>query len=267
MLHQPIGSDMSALILERVMRHDRAVVVVGLLLVLVLSWAYLLAGAGTLQDMGDMLMPMSAGPWTLRQAIIMLVMWAVMMVAMMLPGAAPMILLYAVIARGHYTEGKPASMSGFFAGGYVLVWSAFSVGAVALQFALEKASILSPMMKISGTTLAGAVLIAAGLYQWTPLKQACLKHCRSPLEFVLMRWRDGAGGAFLMGVEHGSYCVGCCWALMLLLFVGGLMNMAWVAGIALFVLLEKIVPGGHWMGRFAGVVLIGWGVTTLLLNA
>ena len=258
---------MSTLILERVMRHDRAVVAVGLLLVLVLSWAYLLAGAGTLQEMGDMLMPMSAGPWTLRHAIIMLVMWAVMMAAMMLPGAAPMILLYAAIARGHYTEGKPASMSGFFAGGYVLVWSAFSVVAVALQFALEKASILSPMMEISSITLAGAVLIAAGLYQWTPLKQACLKHCRSPLEFVLTRWRDGAGGAFLMGIEHGSYCVGCCWVLMLLLFVGGLMNMAWVAGIALFVLLEKLVPGGHWMGRLAGAVLIGWGVTTLMLAA
>ncbi len=249
------------------MRHDRAVVAVGLLLVLVLSWAYLLAGAGTLQEMSDMLMPMSAGPWTLRHAIIMLVMWAVMMAAMMLPGAAPMILLYATIARGHYTEGKPASMAGFFAGGYVLVWSAFSVVAVALQFALEKASILSPMMEISSITLAGAVLIAAGLYQWTPLKQACLKHCRSPLEFVLTRWRDGAGGAFLMGIEHGSYCVGCCWLLMLLLFVGGLMNMAWVAGIALFVLLEKLVPGGRWMGRLAGAVLIGWGATTLLLAA
>lgn len=248
---------------ERALRHDRLLVISGLLVVVVLSWAYLLTGAGTLQDMGGMLMPMSSGPWTLGHAALMLVMWVVMMAAMMLPSAAPMILLYATIARGRYARGEQAAASSIFALGYVSIWTVFSVGAVALQFGLEKTAMLSPMMEATSVTLAAAVLIAAGLYQWTPLKQACLRRCRSPLEFVLTQWRNGAWGAYVMGVRHGVYCVGCCWLLMLLLFVGGVMNLAWIAGIALFVLVEKLAPAGHWLGRGAGLLLIGWGVATL----
>ena len=124
---------------------------------------------------------------------------------------------------------------------------------------------LSPMMEATSITLAGGLLIAAGIYQWTPLKQACLLRCRSPLDFVLTHWRNGARGAFVMGVWHGTYCVGCCWMLMLLLFVGGVMNLGWIAGIAIFVLVEKLVPAGHWIGRGAGVLLIGWGAATLLM--
>lgn len=252
---------------ERALRHDRLLVLSGLLVVVVLSWAYLLTGAGTLQDMGGMLMPMSSGPWTLGHAALMLVMWVVMMAAMMLPSAAPMILLYATIARGRYARGGQAAATGIFALGYVSIWTVFSVGAVALQFGLEKTAMLSPMMEATSVTLAAAVLIAAGLYQWTPLKQACLRRCRSPLEFVLTQWRNGAWGAFVMGVRHGVYCVGCCWLLMLLLFVGGVMNVAWIAGIALFVLVEKLAPAGHWLGRGAGLLLIGWGVATLRMTA
>lgn len=252
---------------ERVLRNDRILLIAGLLLVVVLSWAYLLAGAGTMQDMDGMLMPMSSGPWTVSHAMVMLAMWAVMMAAMMLPSAAPMILLHATIARNRHASDQPAAASGIFILGYIAVWTGFSVGAVALQFWLEKLALLSPMMETTSIVLAGSVLIAAGLYQWTPLKQACLRRCRSPLEFVLMHWRQGARGAFVMGAQHGVFCVGCCWMLMLLLFVGGVMNIGWIAGLAIFVLVEKLAPAGHWIGRGAGTVLIAWGAATLLMAA
>ncbi len=254
---------MGASLLERGLRHDRALVVAGLLLVVVLSWAYLFAGAGTMQDMDGMLMPMSAGPWTPAYALLMLLMWSVMMAAMMLPSAAPMILLYARIAAGRQGSGQ-AALSAMFALGYLAIWSAFSLAAVALQFALERLALLSPMMVTTSVALAGALLVAAGIYQWLPFKQACLRHCRSPLEFVLAHWRSGMAGAFRMGVQHGMLCVGCCWVLMLLLFVGGVMNLAWIAGLALLVLAEKLAPAGHWIGRAAGIVLAVWGAATLL---
>ncbi|WP_041389496.1 DUF2182 domain-containing protein [Polaromonas sp. JS666] len=255
---------MASASVEKALKHDRLLVISGLLLVVALAWAYLLTGAGTLQEMGGMLMPMSSGPWTPTHAMIMLAMWVVMMAAMMLPSATPMILLYTTIAHGRRAKGEQASGSILFVGGYVTIWTAFSLVAVALQFGLDKAALLSPMMETTSIGLAGTVLIAAGIYQWTPLKQACLRRCRSPLDFVLMHWRNGPTGAFLMGLHHGMFCVGCCWMLMLLLFVGGVMNLVWIAGIALFVLVEKLVPAGHWIGRGAGLLLIGWGVATLL---
>jgi predicted metal-binding membrane protein len=251
-------------LIEEVLRRDRLVVSSCLLLVIVLAWAYLLAGAGMMQEMGDMAMPMSTGPWSLGHAAIVLVMWAVMMAAMMLPSAAPMILLFTTIARRSSDRGELAGGSGAFAFAYLIVWATFSVAAVALQFGLEKAALLSPMMQTTSIALAGAMLIAAGLYQWTRVKQICLRHCRSPLEFITTHWRPGARGAFLMGLRHGAVCVGCCWLLMLLLFVGGVMNLTWIAGIALFVLAEKLLPAGHWIGKGAGVLLVVWGIATLL---
>lgn len=255
---------MTGSILERALRRDRVLVVFGLLVVVVLSWAYLLTGAGMMQEMGSRLMPMSTGPWSLGHAALVILMWAVMMAAMMLPSAAPMILFYSTIARRRSERGSPTTTSGVFSLGYIAVWAAFSLAAVALQFGLEQAALISPMMETTSIALAGAVLIAAGLYQWTPLKQACLRRCRSPLEFVLTHWREGKRGAFVMGFRHGVYCVGCCWLLMLLLFIGGVMNLAWIAGISLFVLVEKTAPAGHWMGRGAGALLVAWGVATLL---
>ncbi len=250
-------------LIEVALRRDRVVVVGCLLFVMALSWAYLLSGAGMMQAMGDMLMPMSSGPWTPGHALVVLVMWAVMMAAMMLPSAAPMILLHATLARRQGERAAPAMASGAVAAGYLAVWAAFSGAATTLQYGLEQAALLSPMMQTSSRVLAAAVLIAAGLYQWTPLKQACLRHCRSPLDFVMAHWRPGPRGAFAMGLRHGSVCVGCCWLLMLLLFVGGVMNLAWIAGIALFVLVEKLSPAGHWVGRGAGLLLIIWGAATL----
>lgn len=251
-------------LLESALRRERLLVTAGLLLVVALSWAYLLSGAGMMEEMGDMLMPMSSGPWTPGHALIVLVMWAVMMAAMMLPSAAPMILLHATLARRRSERGEPVVASGAVAAGYLAVWAGFSGAATLLQYGLEQAALLSPMMQTTSRLLAGGVLVAAGLYQWTPLKQACLRHCRSPLDFVMTYWRPGARGAFAMGLRHGAVCVGCCWLLMLLLFVGGVMSLAWIAGIALFVLVEKLSPAGHWLGRGAGVLLVVWGGAVLL---
>ncbi|CAN7704404.1 MULTISPECIES: DUF2182 domain-containing protein [unclassified Variovorax] len=253
-------------LIQGALRRDRLLVISCLLFVVVLSWIYLLTGAGMMQEMGEMLMPMSSGPWTFGHAVIVLVMWAVMMAAMMLPSAAPMILLYATIAQRRSERGECATASGIFAIGYIAVWAAFSLAAAALQFGLEKVAMLSPMMQTTSIALSGAVLIGAGLYQWTPLKHACLRYCRSPLDFIMTHWRPGAGGAFRMGLRHGAVCVGCCWLLMLLLFIGGVMNLAWIAGIALFVLVEKLSPGGDWIGRGAGALLVAWGVATLLVS-
>ena len=250
--------------IEGALRRDRVLVVGGLLAVIALSWAYLLAGAGmSLHEMDGMLMPMRVGPWTASYAGLMLVMWGVMMAAMMLPSAAPMILLYGAIARRRQEAGDTTAATGLFTAGYVAIWALFSATAVALQFGLEQAALLSPMMETTSIAFAGLVLIAAGIYQWTPLKQACLRQCRSPLEFIMTQWRAGPRGALMMGLRHGSYCLGCCWVLMLLLFVGGVMNLAWIAGLAVFVLVEKLAPAGHWIGRIAGVALIAWGVAAL----
>jgi predicted metal-binding membrane protein len=250
-------------LIQGVLRRDRLGLVSCLLLVVVLSWAYLLAGAG-MQKMGDMLMPMSTGPWTLGHALLVVVKWAVMMAAMMLPSAAPMILLFAAIARRRSERGESSVTASAFAFGYLVVWVAFSLAATALQFGLEQAALLSSMMQTTSIALGGAVLIAAGIYQWTPLKQACLRYCRSPLESMVAYWRPGGRGALLMGLRHGAFCLGCCWLLMLLLFVGGVMNFAWIGGIALFVLVEKLSPAGHWLGRAAGALLVAWGSATLL---
>ena len=253
----------SGSLLEGVLRRDRAVAICCLLAVIALSWGYLLSGAGmSMPEMNGMLMPTSTS-WTADHVVMMFVMWAVMMAAMMLPSAAPMILFYCTITRrrAHSASRGAAAM---FASGYVMVWVAFSAIAVALQFALEKSGLLSPLMQITSATIAGSVLIAAGVYQWTPLKQACLRRCRSPLEFVMMHWRDGVSGAFRMGTRHGLYCFGCCWLLMLLLFVGGVMNFVWIAGLAAFVLVEKLAPFGHRIARVAGAVLVASGAALLL---
>ena len=248
--------------LTDLLRHDRILIVVGLLGIILISWAYLLVGAGMdIPAMGGMLMPMAAPIWTPAYLALTLIMWAVMMAAMMLPSAAPMLLLYDRVARkrGEETIGQTSS----FGLGYIAVWAGFSVAAVVLQYGLDRAKLLSPMMETTSVAMAGALLALAGLYQWTPLKQSCLRHCRSPLEFITTEWRAGPRGAFTMGLRHGAFCLGCCWVLMLLLFVGGVMNVFWIAGIAAFVLVEKTAPAGHLLGRVAGVALVAWGGATL----
>ncbi len=249
------------------LRYDRAIVLGSLSFVIVLAWAYLLLGAGVemaVMDMGGGQMMAMPSEWTLAYGLVVFVMWAVMMVAMMLPSAAPVTLLIASLARKRREAGTALGFTtGPFVLGYLAVWLAFAATATVLQWRLDAAELLSETMALASMVVAGGVLVLAGIYQWTPLKQACLRHCRSPLEFLLHHWRDGAFGGLVSGARHGVFCFGCCWMLMALLFVGGIMNLAWIAGIALLVLIEKTLPWGGRMGRATGAVLVVWGALTL----
>ena len=250
------------MLLHGLLRRDRALVLASLVAVIMLAWAYLILGAGIEMDemdMGGGQIMMMAPPWTLGYAALIFLMWSIMMVAMMLPSAAPTILLVTALARE-----RIAPVAVPFACGYVLVWTGFSLAATALQFGLDRGGVLSETMATSSAALAGIVLIVAGAYQWTPLKQACLRHCRSPLAFLLRRWRQGAWGAVTNGMRHGLYCLGCCWMLMVLLFVGGLMNLLWVGVLALLVLIEKTLPWGGRTSRATGAALVVWGVVMLV---
>ena len=248
----------------RILQLERMATPVCLLVITALAWAYLLMGAGTMQEMDGMVMAMSVWPWTASHAALMFVMWLVMMTAMMLPSAVPVILLYRTLSRRN--DGGTTGASGFFALGYLAVWGGFSLLALVAQYFLERAELLSPMMESASTGLSGALLIAAGIYQFTPLKRSCLRLCRSPLEFFMAHWRSGKLGACALGAKHGIYCVACCWGLMLLLFVGGVMNLMWIIGLAIFVLIEKLVPAGQWVGQAAGVLLAGAGAALLVTS-
>ncbi len=266
---------MSDAALESVLRRDRTIVALSLAALTLIAWAYVL-WLGKAMSMDGMAMPgmrMDANPfraamlpamqpWSVTEFLLMFAMWAIMMVGMMTPSAAPMILLYAQVGRKAASQGKPLAATGYFAGGYLLAWAAFSIVATFGQWALERAALLTPMMASASTVVGGIVLIAAGIYQWTPMKDACLTQCRAPLMFIQRHggFRRDPLGSLGVGFRHGLYCVGCCWALMALLFVGGVMNLLWIAGIAIFVLAEKILPAGRWLVRVAGVLLIAAGV-------
>lgn len=241
--------------LASTLKRDRRLVLAALGATAAVAWAYLwLAPMPGMERMGDMLMPRPSG-WSATDAALMLLMWAAMMVGMMVPGAAPVILLYAAVARRREAAGPYAS-TGALVAGYLAVWSAFALAATGLQWGLDSAALLTMNQAAAGPVLGGALLMAAGVYQWLPLKRACLAHCRSPLHVVVHGWRRGRLGAFAMGARHGAVCVGCCWALMSLLFVGGAMNLLWAALIALFVLVEKMAPRGELVGRLAGAALL-----------
>jgi predicted metal-binding membrane protein len=249
------------------LRHDQRAVLCALVAVIAIAWAWLFLGAGIEMDEMDMgggeimlMMP----PWTPGYAVLIFLMWAIMMVAMMLPSAAPTILLISKLARDRGGGGAP--VAGLFSLGYVLVWTGFSLSAALLQWGLDRAGFLSDAMAVGSAAAAGGVLIAAGVYQWTPLKQACLRQCRSPLAFLLHHWHSGAWGAVESGLRHGAFCLGCCWMLMALLFVGGLMNLLWIAALALLVLVEKTLPWGGRMSRVTGTALVAWG-TVILVTA
>ena len=253
------------------LRHDRAIVLGSLSFVVALAWGWLLLGAGIdmeAMDMGGGQIMLMLPEWSLGYGLIVFAMWAVMMVAMMLPSVAPVTLLVAGIARRRAAAGGTfGTGTALFVLGYLAVWCGFAAAATALQWGLDEAGLLSDTMALANRIVAGIVLIAAGIYQITPLKEACLRHCRSPLDFLLFHWREGGLAALKSGVGHGAYCLGCCWMLMALLFVGGIMNLAWIAAIALLVLIEKTLPGGDWMGRIIGAVLVAWGAVALAMAA
>ena len=256
--------------LDTALRNDRVIVLAALAGIAALAWGYMLHEARSMQQSGVcqcLGMAMSGPdvkPWAASAILPLCLMWAEMMVAMMIPSAAPMILTFARVNRQRREQERPFVPAGMFLLGYLIVWSGFSLAAGLAQWALHGAALLSPAMKSSSPVLGGVLLIAAGIFQWTPWKRACLNHCRSPLSFLLGgRWREGRSGAVAMGIEHGAYCTGCCWLLMVLLFVAGVMNMMWVAAITVLVLLEKVLPSGVRMGGVIGCVFVGWGAWML----
>ncbi|MDX1721673.1 MAG: DUF2182 domain-containing protein [Pseudomonas sp.] len=238
-----------------------------LLALTALAWLILLQMARDMSAPGGMADAAMAGmlmPWSLADALLMFAMWAVMMVGMMLPSALPMLLIYQQMLRKRMPAPQRHLALLLFCSAYGLVWAGFALGATALQWALEQLALLSPGMRSSSTALGAGLLLVAGVYQWLPSKAVCLEHCRGPLHFLLGYWRPGVLGGWRMGLAHGAYCLGCCWALMGLLFVVGVMNLLWVAVIGAFVLLEKNLPHGLWLGRICGLLLLGWSLWLLL---
>jgi predicted metal-binding membrane protein len=247
---------------------DRLLILTSLVLLTLIAWAYLGLLAARM-GRGDMsLMGMSAAPmdgamaampaaWTAQTFALMALMWWVMMVGMMIPSALPAILLHARVQRHHRpAAGEAARLALLFAGGYLAAWAAFSVVATFAQWALTTAGLLAPMTMTAGAVLGAALFALAGIYQLSPLKNACLRHCRSPAEFLSAHHRPGRSGAFVTGAHHGIYCIGCCWLLMALLFAGGVMNLLWVFTLAALVLLEKLMPRGQWVARISGVLML-----------
>ncbi|MCE9520594.1 MAG: DUF2182 domain-containing protein [Verrucomicrobia bacterium] len=258
--------------LESALRHDRIIVGAALGAVASVAWIYMVQEAramdttGVCRCAGMAMSGPDVRPWAAGAIVPLFLMWTEMMVAMMIPSAAPMILTFAMINRKRREQERPYVPTGIFLLGYLIVWSAFSFLAAIAQWALHGAALLSPMMKSASPLFAGTLLIVAGVFQWTPWKHSCLRHCRSPLQFIMADWREGPDGALAMGIKHGAFCAGCCWMLMALLFVTGVMNMYWVAAITVLVLLEKIVPQNWRLQHVVGVLLVTWGIWVLAQN-
>ncbi len=263
--------------LEAVLRRDRVVVATALAAIIGLAWAYVLWLADDMKmdgmDMpGFRMIPAGIGimapataPWKAIEFGFVFAMWAVMMVGMMAPSAAPMILMYARVGRQARLERKPFAPAGWFAAGYFVVWTCFSLAATMVQWGFERAALLDSQMASVSNVLGGTVLVLAGIYQWTPLNDACLAQCQSPISFLMRLggFRTDAAGCVKLGIIHGTYCVGCCWLLMSLLFVGGVMNVLWIAFLALLVLVEKITPFGRWVARAGGIACLAAGAWML----
>jgi predicted metal-binding membrane protein len=275
--------------LERIVQRDRAVTAAGLVVLCGLAWLYVFGGAGlglspaetmvgsmprtagaegpmALMPGMDMAGAASPGSWSPARWTLVVAMWATMMVAMMTPAAAPTILLYGRVQRhaAAAARGGPVAPTWCFLVGYLLAWTAFSGFAAVLQWALERSGLLSASLMASQSRwLSAGILAAAGLYQLSPLQRRCLSHCRAPAAFLARHWRPGLFGAARLGVLHGAYCVGCCWLLMALLFVGGAMNLVWIAALATLVLAEKLLPAGRRIGTATGVALLLWAAATL----
>ncbi|WP_255571982.1 DUF2182 domain-containing protein [Celeribacter sp. PS-C1] len=259
-------------LLEITLRRDQMIVIIALSMIVVLAALYTVFGIGMPMSslkmtgmsisMPDMMM--RPADWSVGYAALVFFMWWIMMIAMMVPSAAPTILLYASLVRKNKNEAAPYASVAFFLSGYLAVWGAFSLIATLSQWGLSRLGVLSGMMELVNVAVASSVLIAAGTYQFTPLKKACLHHCQNPLVFLMHHWKPGAVGAYRMGAENGQYCLGCCWFLMALLFVGGVMNLFWIAGIALYVGIEKLSSEWKWLPPLTGGVLIAAGVSVLL---
>ena len=258
---------------EVLLRRDRAIVIAAVVAMFAIAALYTVFGVGMKMSALEMTVMASKGPmdmmsggmgqmmqpaaWTKAYAGLVFLMWWVMMIAMMVPSAAPTILLYSALTRRSAHSSVVPRLALVFLTGYLVIWAGFSLTATGLQWALELNGLVSAsMMTLTSTTLGAAVLLTAGIYQLSPLKEVCLDHCRSPMQFLVDRHRPGQGGAFRMGLEHGLYCLGCCWFLMALLFFGGIMNLYWIAGLAILVAAEKLTPVGGWFARASGIALV-----------
>lgn len=241
--------------LGSVRRWDRLLILGGLVVLTLLAWGYMAGMAGRMADA-----PTAAGgaSWGIADFVFAFGMWSVMMAGMMVPSASPMVLTFSGISRRR--SGRPLVRTALFVGGYLLVWVGYSAGAALLQGGFQVAALLTPMGASTSPLLAGGLLVAAGLYQWTPLKEACLTGCRTPMGFLMAEWRPGRRGALVMGLRHGWTCALCCWATMALMFVLGVMNLLWMAALTAFCLVEKIGPAGDRVGRVAGILFLGWGL-------
>jgi predicted metal-binding membrane protein len=250
-------------------RRERLLIIASVGGIALLAWAYTIYEAQRMNATGScesMRMKMSGPdltPWPVATLLPLFLMWAIMMIAMMLPSAMPMILTFATVSRNRQKFGRPYVPVSIFVLGYVFIWCAFSVLAAVSQWWLHRHALLSSSMMSTSVWLGGALLLGAGIFQFTPLKRACLARCRGPLEFITTRWREGNAGVFRMGLEHGAFCTGCCWALMALLFVAGVMNILWIAVLTLFVCLEKMLPANARINAVIGVLLAIWGVAVL----
>jgi predicted metal-binding membrane protein len=245
---------------ERAIVRERWIVIGSLGLLTAACWAWIVPMADDMY--GGMTGPsawMMTTAWDAPHLALLFAMWTAMMTGMMLPSAAPTLLIYGMVARRDDAAGAAMRVH-LFAGGYLIAWTAFSAVATGGQRLLASTGVLSPMMEAQAPLAAGAMLVVAGLYQLTPLKRACLSACQSPAAFLVKHWRAGRAGALRLGLVHGWYCLGCCWALMLLLFAFGVMNLGVIVGLTAFLLLEKLMPPRAQGGRFSGALLVGLGL-------
>ena len=262
-------------LVERALRRDRLVTATAIAIIALIAWTYIIllsrqmsSDNASMRDMAAMGMALGARAWDASRFSLTFVMWAVMMLAMMLPSAAPLILLYARVGRSAAADGVVFAPTFWFGAGYALAWAGFSAFATFAQFALSQAALITPTAALTSRGFGAAVLFAAGIYQWTPLKDACLIRCRTPLSFIQSHggFKGQASGSVRIGLLHGLYCIGCCWMLMALLFVGGVMNLLWIAALAILVLLEKLLPAGEWVARAAGTAFVAAAVWLLLAH-
>ena len=250
-------------------RGERVVIGAGLLALTLLSWLYLALLADSMEAMGSAggrsafmaLMPM--GRWGPAEFALCFAMWFVMMIAMMVPSAAPMLFAFRTLSRSRAGSERAGHSFVAFLLGYLIVWGAFSALATGAQWGLREAALVTDLMTSASPKLNAALLLGAGIYQFAPAKQVCLSRCRTPMGFLLTEWRDGTRGALVMGLRHGGFCVGCCWGLMALLFVGGVMNLLWIAVLAMAVLAEKLLPFGTVPSKIAGLLMIASGLWLL----
>jgi predicted metal-binding membrane protein len=248
--------------LQRILKKERLITTIGLFLLFIFSWLYIIYLYKQMYPMNmDALffaMPMTAD-WTLTEFTLLFVMWFVMMIAMMIPSVSPLILIFISVSRKYSHDKNPLSLSWYLLAGYFLVWCAFSLLATFLQWTLQQISLLNPEMETTSQVLGGIILITSGIFQFTSLKRRCLKFCQSPLSFLQRHWRYGKAGALKMGIQNGIYCLGCCWILMILLFVSGIMNILWIAIISIFILIEKVFPRSQYISYLAGGSLVIFG--------